>query len=404
MLSCDLVVVGAGPAGTAAAITAARAGREVTLIDKAHFPRDKFCGDGLTAEALRLLDHFGVDPGDLPGWVDVHDVVVRSPKGKLHRFPLPSDQTLHAAVCPRVDLDHALVKRAEAEGAQVLEGRTLTQLTEENDSVVISDQLGDRIRARYLVAADGMWSTTRKLCGVSEPGYLGDWHAFRQYFTGVAPTAQQLVVWFEADLLPGYAWSFPVGGGRANVGFGVHRSSGVPTGRLKQLWPELLERPHIRDWLGPDARPDGPHRAWPIPAQLDGRPLSSGRVLFAGDATAATDPMTGEGIAQALLTGKLAAEALAHGGPNAPELVRQRYEHLVSTELLADHRFARRLSSLLAKPRGVELALNAAGATGWTRRNFARWMFEDYPRAVVLTPRRWHRSMLSPPGAYSAGQ
>ena len=118
--------------------------------------------------------------------------------------------------------------------------------------------------------------------------------------------------------------------------------------------------------------------------------------MFTGDAAAVTDPMTGEGIGQALLTGRIAAEALlADGDPLA------HYEHEVRRELVADDRMARILIPLLARPAIAGAALKATGATAWTRRNFARWMFEDYPRAMVATPRRWHRGMFTGPGAYA---
>ena len=78
------------------------------------------------------------------------------------------------------------------------------------------------VRCRYVVAADGMWSPVRKALGINQHGYLGEWHTFRQYVGDVTgPAADRLYVWFEADLLPGYAWSFPLPGNRANVGFGV---------------------------------------------------------------------------------------------------------------------------------------------------------------------------------------
>src|SRR3546814_5863218 len=132
-----------------------------------------------------------------------------------------------------------------------------------------------------------MWSPMRKHLGVGPAGYLGEWHAFRQYFTDVGPrAATELFVWFEPDLLPGYAWSFPLPGGGANVGFGIQRDGGKVTRvqDMKQLWPEILQRPHIRAVLGDEARPESPHRAWPIPARTDQAVLATGRTLFAGDA------------------------------------------------------------------------------------------------------------------------
>ena len=171
------------------------------------------------------------------------------------------------------------------------------------------------IAARYVVAADGMWSPVRKALGLAEPGYLGEWHAFRQYVRDVdGAAAHDLFVWFDEDLLPGYAWSFPLPGGRANVGFGVLRDGSRRIQDMKATWAGLLDRPHVRAALGPHATGEGRHAAWPIPARVDEAPLTSGRVLLTGDAAMATDVLTGEGIGQALLTGRLAAEAILAGG------------------------------------------------------------------------------------------
>jgi flavin-dependent dehydrogenase len=346
-----------------------------------------------------LLDELGITPQTVEGWNQVSDVVIRAPSGREHRFPLPPDGQ-HAAVVPRRTLDAAIVDQARAAGATVIEGAALTGITQANDRVTAVVAGHGEIHARYVIAADGMWSPTRKLLGVDEPGYLGEWHAFRQYFSDVGPQGQHLTVWFEPDLLPGYAWAFPLPGRRVNIGFGVHRSSQVSGSEMKRLWADLLERPHVKAYLGPTATPDGPHRAWPIPARVDSRIQSMGRVLFVGDAAAATDPMTGEGIAQALFSGVAAAEAIMSAGATEPDRAAAQYEARLARDLAVDHRFARRLAALLVSERWTEKALSAAGATAWTRRNFARWMFEDYPRALLLTPRRWHRGMLTPPGAY----
>ena len=134
----------------------------------------------------------------------------------------------------------------------------------------------------------------------------------------------RLWVMFEQDLLPGYAWVFPLPDGRANVGFGVLRDPSISGKRLAALWRDLLSRPVLRDVLGPDARPEGTHRAWPIPGVLDPARLSEGPVLFAGDAAGAADPLTGEGIGQALETGVLAAESIVEGGDTAAIAARYR--------------------------------------------------------------------------------
>ena len=392
----DLLVVGGGPAGAAAAITAAGAGLSTLVCDRAAFPRDKTCGDGLTTEALRLLERLGLDPAGVASWTEVRDVVLRSPSGRVVELPLPADGVF-AAVAPRAGLDAALLEVAGRRGAAVRPGTAVETVRVDREGVTTGLSGGDTVRARYLVAADGVYSTVRKLVSPPVPRYLGEWHAFRQYFAGVDDP--RLWVLFERDLLPGYAWVFPLGGGRANVGFGIPRRPGVSVRPMAGLWRDLLARPSLRKVLG-GAAPDAPHRAWPIPADLGRAPLCAGPVLFAGDAAGATDPMTGEGIAQALLTGILAAEAVAADGRGGVAEVGRRYAGAVEHHLGRDLRLARRLGRVLSHPVGARVAVRAAGSTPWTRRNFGRWLFEDYPRALVLTPGRWRRGALSGPGAY----
>ncbi len=115
-------------------------------------------------------------------------------------------------------------------------------------------------------------------------------------------------------------------------------------------------------------------------------------MFFAGDAAGVVDPMTGEGIAQAIETGMLAADAIATGAD---------YRGLVAHALGRDLRFAGFLQRVLAHPAGARAALAVVDVSPWTRRNFARWMWEDYPRAVVGTPSRWARGVFRAPGAWN---
>jgi flavin-dependent dehydrogenase len=375
----------------------------VTLVDRARFPRDKCCGDGLTTGALRLLEHLGVEPASVPSWTAVPSAWVRSPSGRTVAFALPEGQGQFAAVARRIDLDAALLGVAREAGVDVFDGHAFEGFEAARPDRVTAriDGLGS-VSARYVVAADGMWSPVRKSLGVAEPGYLGEWHAFRQYVGNVTgPAAERLYVWFDADLLPGYAWSFPLPGGRANVGFGIARGGSLRVQQMKALWPDLLARPHVREALGAGAVPEARHLAWPIPARVDTAVLARGRVLLAGDAACVTDPLTGEGIAQALETGILAADAIEGAGALRPELARARYIDSVRAELVADHRMSTFLGKVLVHRRGAHGAIALADANDWTRRNFARWLFEDEPRAAALTPRRWHRGFLRRPGAFA---
>ena len=404
MDTIDVAVIGAGPAGTAAGITLARSGIDVTVFDKATFPRDKTCGDGLTALALRMLEQLDFDPSVVESWNYVADIYVSGPNGHQIHLPMPSaDQGRFAAVATRLDLDSALVDLARKEGAHLVEGTTLVDAKEDDAGVLltITDDSGAQreLRARWVVAADGMWSPTRRALGVSEPGYRGEWHAFRQYISDVGErAASELHVYFEADLLPGYFWSFPLPGRRANIGFGIQRGGKVAVGDMGPLWEDLLTRPHIADLLGADWTPDAAHRAWPIPARIDTATKATRRTLFVGDAVAACDVMSGEGIGQALFTGIQAAEAIRDRAALGD--VAQRYAHAISDELEPDHRMSALLVRALQHRKGARAAIRVAGATPWTRRNFARWLFEDSPRGIAFTPSKWRRGALSSPGAF----
>lgn len=404
--SWDVVIIGAGPAGIAAAIVNHEAGRSVLVIDKARFPRDKCCGDGLTTLAVRELELLGFEPDRLSDWKTIDGAWIRSPSGREVHVPLEGPG-IYAAVAPRLEFDHALVQQARARGIEIRDGHRAVGPIDDGAAEIALGVHGPnaehRIRARYVIAADGMWSPIRTQLGLTPPGYRGEWHAFRQYVSGVEGTAaERLHVWFEDDLLPGYAWSFPLPGGRANLGFGIRRDAGLSTGEMGQLWRDLVTRPHIVEALGPAATLEGRHTAWPIPARIDSVVLGRGRVLFVGDAAAATDVLTGEGIGQALLTGRLAAEAILAAGATEPDLAQRIYQRSVRHHLEADHKMSALLGRILSSPRGARGAIRLIEASGrWGRRNFARWMFEDEPRAVVLTPSRWHRGFLARPGAFA---
>ena len=231
-----MVVVGAGPAGTAAAITAARAGLDVVVVDKATFPRDKICGDGLTTGALRHLEHLGLDPADVESWMTAQDCWIRSPSGRTTRFSLPDGtrpvrRDRHP---PRPGLGAGRPgpqgRRRRARRPRHDRGRVSP-----TDGVEVDVEGVGTVRARWAIGADGMWSPLRKQLGVAAEGYRGEWHAFRQYVSDVGPLASRdLYISFEADIVPGYFWSFPLPDGRANIGFGIQRGGSYSIQDMKQ--------------------------------------------------------------------------------------------------------------------------------------------------------------------------
>ncbi|MCL6094873.1 MAG: NAD(P)/FAD-dependent oxidoreductase [Actinobacteria bacterium] len=420
MPDVDVVVVGGGPAGSSTASVLAANGLKVVLLDKSAFPRDKCCGGGLTASALRLAESLDFDPRAIESFTPISQVTIRTPTKNIVPFELPQGQGIFAAVVKRDDFDTALLHSADSNGANIQEktGLKNLQLSQDNRTVSVETSNGDQFQASYVIGADGARSLTRQLTtasyervtSLSVNNSINHWHACRQYFEGVGELASSAMwIWLDEDLLPGYAWSFPLSGHRANVGLGVlpariRASTSSAMGPiLKRTFYSLFKRRHIQEVLGEKAKPSGRMLSWPIPISTS--PTShyawGGRVLFVGDAARTADPFSGEGIGQAMRSGILAAMAVTRAGSAAPLLAAHYYKRSMQIYFGMDHRLERTLSHIMARPSLAKPAVSIVTYGRWTRRNFAKWLMEAYPRAQLFEPAFWHRGAMSLPGAYA---
>ncbi|MGB3438478.1 MAG: NAD(P)/FAD-dependent oxidoreductase [Actinophytocola sp.] len=334
----DLVVVGAGPAGATAAIAALRANpaARVLMLDAAAFPRDKVCGDGVAPHAMDVLAGLGVDVAALTaGTAPVHDLRLTSPRGvtAARRFARP------ASVVPRALLDARLVDAARNAGAELRRHRVRT-LTPVGGGVVIDGT----VHARTVIGADGAESVVRRQCGAGSAPAGTTAIALRGY-TGADPwpAGEQRLVMTAAHW-PAYAWVFPVGDGTANVGYGELIRADPP--RRAQLTERLHE-------LLPDC-PPVTLRGHRLPLS-PGRPdVGHGRVLLAGDAASLINPLTGEGIYYAVLSGALAGAAAMTAEPA------DRYRRALRHRLGRHLRHTDALARLTRTPWLVDLATTAA--------------------------------------------
>lgn len=317
----DLVVVGAGPAGSTAAIAALRAdpSARVLVLDAADFPRDKVCGDGVAPHAMDVLAALGVGVAELAaGTGPVTTLRLVSPMGTQTRrsFARP------ASVIPRVLLYARLVHAARNAGA-VFERHRVRTLSQQDGTVLVDGA----VRARTVIGADGAESVVRRQCGAGAAPAGTIAVALRGYTSADPwPVGEQRLVMAAAHW-PAYAWVFPVGDGTANVGYG-ELSRTTPTRA------ELTTRLHD---LLPDL-PALPLRGHRLPLS-PGRPgVAHGQVLLAGDAASLINPLTGEGIYYAVLSGALAGAAAVTPDPARSyrrSLRHQLGRHLRHTDVLA---------------------------------------------------------------------
>jgi geranylgeranyl reductase family protein len=333
--SYDVAVVGAGPAGSAAALAARRAGARVLLLDRAGFPRDKACGDGIAPDALDVLRRLGVT-GITDGYPPNNGLRLVGPDGTAAAYPLVRP----AYTIPRRVFDARLVEAAVQNGAD-LRRHTVHGLHDDGDAV----RLDDAYQARVVIGTDGAGSVVRRALGhrPNPHGHLAI--AIRGY--APARGAEQLIVTTRGPW-PAYAWSFPIGDGTANVGYGeVLRGAPLSRAYLLARLAELL----------PECVPTG-LRAHHLPLSTRRPPPARGRVLLAGDALSLINPFTGEGIFYAVLSGALAGAAAAAG----PDVVAARYTGALRRRLGRHLRHAGVATWFTRRPAVVDAAVRAASA------------------------------------------
>ncbi|MGS2614261.1 geranylgeranyl reductase family protein [Micromonospora sp. LZ34] len=334
----DVVVVGAGPAGAAAALAARRSGARVLLLDRADFPRDKACGDGIAAHALDVLADLGVRDA-VAGYPPLPALRLVGPGGGAVARTLPRP----AYTVPRTVFDARLVAAAVAAGVR-LRRHAVRRVEVRADRVVLDGELA----ARAVVGADGAGSVVRRALGhpVNPDRHLA--LAIRGYAPALPGPPEQLIV-TSAPRWPAYAWSFPIGDGRANVGYG------------EVLRGEPLTRAHLLDRLGallPGTDPGAVTglRAHHLPLSTHRPSPGRGRVVLAGDALSLINPFTGEGIFYALLSGALAGAAAA----GAPEQAARRYAAALRGRLGTHLRHSSVAAWLARRRRVVDAAVRAA--------------------------------------------
>ena len=313
----DVIIVGAGPAGSTAALYAHRLGLNCILLDKAVFPRDKICGDALSGKSVRLMRELNLLEGveKLEG-SEINRITFGSPSHSQFDVHLKgnknNDFITKGYVVPRKIFDNFLFKKAD-ELTETRQGFTVKNIIYENDD--ISGVKGTNIEGKeeilnapIIMGCDGANSIIARKLGLYEMDMENTAVAIRCYYAGVEGLSNQIELHYVSEVIPGYFWLFPAGNGKANIGIGLSKNDAKKEDRtLRQIMDEIVQSDYFRSRFG-NARPLEKPVCWNLPLGRIQRKNHGNGFMLLGDAAGLVDPFTGEGIGNAMVAAKHAMQ------------------------------------------------------------------------------------------------
>nr|WP_295871725.1 geranylgeranyl reductase family protein [uncultured Chitinophaga sp.] len=324
-METKVCIIGAGPGGACAALQLAQLGIECIVVDKAVFPRDKVCGDGLSGKVLTILERIDKGIGErlqqaafkMNSWGVTFVAPNRIGMDIPYKADYQQDKTdPRGFVCKRMDFDNFLVEELKRRPEiRLFEGVSIDKYELRSDGYHLSDKEGTfQVKADLILVANGAHSAfTKEVAGIKmEPDhYIA---GLRAYYKGVADLHQDAFIelHFLKNMLPGYFWIFPLPNGEANVGVGM-LSSTVRNKKvnLKKLMLDTLATDPIMKERFKNATLEGTIDGYGLPLGSKRRKLHGERYMLVGDAGFLIDPFTGEGIGNALYSGQIAARQAA---------------------------------------------------------------------------------------------
>lgn len=356
-----VIIVGGGPAGSAAAIVLARNGVEVAVIDKEEFPRDKICGDALSLDVINQL------PMITPGLDEKFDKLEKKKWSRgvsiispgEHRVDIPfiyKSEEREGYICKRLDIDQLLHEEMLAQpNVEWIPNTTLKDVNREGDELVLETDKGDLFTPLVLGAGGNNCPIARKLARleVSKDSYSA---GLRQYYSNVKGfnSGSYIELYFLKDILPGYLWIFSLPNGEANVGIGMLSSAlSRKKVKLKQFFSETLKHHPLFKERFAEAIPMEEPKGFGLNLGGPKRRISGNGFLLLGDAAGLIDPFSGEGIANALRSGRIAAShilnTLSNDGAFTATNNRQ-YDEELYRLVLPELQLSRKLQKLCKYP------------------------------------------------------
>ncbi|MGL4831250.1 MAG: geranylgeranyl reductase family protein [Propionibacteriaceae bacterium] len=322
-MDADVIVVGAGPGGSATATHLAKRGLSVLLLEKTKFPREKVCGDGLTPRSVRELTRLGIDTSEAAGWHHIKGLRIYGGKGAPLEMPWPElkDFPNYGMTRSRQDFDQLLAQHAVSNGVELRENTTVTEpiLDDTGRIIGVRTKDGQTFHAPIVVAADGNSSRLALGMGIHKRDDRPMGVAVRAYFESPQSSDDWMESWLElwdgephkSTLLSGYGWVFPMNDGTCNVGLGMLSSSkGFQSTDYRDLMKRWLD--NTPEELGfREANRVGDIRGAALPMGFNRKPHYANGLLLVGDSGGMISPYNGEGISYAMEAGSFAADCIA---------------------------------------------------------------------------------------------
>ena len=402
----DVIIVGAGPAGTTAALYAHRLGLKCILLDKAVFPRDKICGDALSGKSVRIMRELGIldELNNLDG-SEINRITFGSPKNIQFDVNLKgtqnNDQITKGFVIPREIFDNYLFEKADAV-TDTRQGFSVKDLIFENNYVVgvkgkTRSGTEEEFRAPVVMGCDGSNSIVARKLGLYEMEMDHTSVAVRCYYEGVKGLTDQIELHYVKEVNPGYFWLFPAGDGRANIGIGLSKSDMKKENRtLRQIMDEVTQTEYFKERFADAEQLERPV-GWNLPLGSIHRKNHGNGFMLLGDAAGLVDPFTGEGIGNAMVSGQYAMEVAAKSklSGDFSEKAFAEYDELLWRDIGKELRTSTKLQSLARSKFLLNFVINRASRNEEVQNIISGMLANEIPKDELSSPLFYFKILFS---------
>ena len=402
----DVIIVGAGPAGTTAALYAHQLGLNCILLDKAVFPRDKICGDALSGKSVRIMRELNLlDEVEKLEGSEINRITFGSPSNKQFDINLQGtknkDQITKGFVIPREIFDNYMFEKADAV-TETRQGFSVKDLIIENDhviGVIGKTKNGDEeeIRAPIVMGCDGSNSIVARKLGLYVMNMENTSVAVRCYYEGVKGLTDQIELHYVKEVNPGYFWLFPAGEGKANIGIGLSKSDMKKEKRtLRQIMDEVTQTEYFKERFS-DAKQLERPVGWNLPLGSIHRKNHGNGFMLLGDAAGLIDPFTGEGIGNAMVSGQYAMEIAAKCKKtgNFSESALAEYDVLLWEEVGKELRTSTKLQSLAQSKFLLNFVINRASRNEEVQNIISGMLSHEIPKDELSSPLFYFKILFS---------